>query len=149
MTQRSEVSWAALGVACVALAMASYAALRPPPTVPPATAPALDARLDALERRIQASEAAVRVIAAPPATPPSGQRPDADAPDLPEVRAGATPVYASLDVDVPGVTVHQDPSGALSVVNTDPARTGEILFVTGTLPDGSTQQVPITVPPPP
>ena len=146
MERRTPIAWAALALSGAAVVLAAYAVLRPQNDNTEYAQ--LHERLEALEAREvpgrQRPVAAVRHIGAADGAPPE-DRAEADAEALPTRTA---PEYVQIDPGIAGVTVHQGPTGALSVTNENPEIVGQVYLVAATTADGTVTQIPITMPPP-
>ena len=144
---RANVS---LILALTALALASYSSLRDLAVPPRVTYDGgHDAQLAALERRVDGlTRALVLARSGPSAAPAAAQPGDGAAPAEEVVAAEPSPPPAYRTFDAPaGITITAD-GGAISVRNTDPALTGQLVPVIGEREDGEREAFTIVVPAP-
>ena len=149
---------AALVLACLALALSIYVALRAPGAAPagPCVDPEARAQVDQLRRALAERDALVarlasRVDAAAGIGPAAGAGPAAEpsSPSPPsEPAPGAAPRrYARFESPNHAVSVTQKPDGSYDIRTTDPALAGSILQITAITESGEQDKVLIRIPP--
>jgi hypothetical protein len=141
--------YAALAIACAALALGIHAELRGAPA--PASALASAACVDqaARDQVAQLRRAVAERDAALARLPPSGPAPGARLPTEPAPAASADPGprrYVRFDVPNPAVRVTQKEDGTLDIHSTDPGLAGSVLTVTAISESGAEDKVLIRVP---
>ncbi len=170
MSNPARLTAFALVLGTSAMLVSAYAVLSRPPASEPGkcacNTEALESEIASLARRVDVAERnvargtlqrAAGAVLEPDRRPAREAFPaDTDAvadgtpldadPDAEEPRA--TPRYESFEISERGVTVTQSEDGALSVFNSDPALTGQIVTVKAMGEDGQVHDLPITVPPP-
>jgi hypothetical protein len=154
MNQNSPKLVAALVIACLALALAMYAALRGP-GAPAAGGTCADQeardRIEQLRRALAERDALVARLAraaSAPAVPaePSPPR-EAPAEPPPEAPAGpGRPRYARFETPNPAVSVTQNADGSYEIRTTDPALAGSVMQVTAVTASGAQDKVFIRIP---
>lgn len=141
--QSSWKGYTALGIACVALALAIHAELRRTAAAPSAGAcidQAARDQVSQLRRAIADRDALLARLS--PAAPAPGAAPSAEPPPAdPGPRR-----YVRFEVPNPAVSVTQKEDGTFDIRSTDPSLAGSVLTVTAVSESGAADKMFIRVP---
>jgi hypothetical protein len=144
--------YAALAIACLALAVSVYTALRgrePAPAAAPAACVDQEARAqtDELRRLLVARDARIAQLAATAAAAgsPAGPAAGAAAAAAPPVAPGPRR-YTHFEIPNPAVTVTQKEDGTYDIRTTDPALAGTVIEITAVTGSGEEDKMLIRIP---
>lgn len=137
--------YAALVLACAALALAIHAELRGAPPPGPAACVDQTARDQVTQLRRAVAERDAVLARLPPATAAPGAARPAEPAEPPPADPGPRR-YVRFEVPNPAVRVTQKDDGTFDIRSTDPSLAGSILTVTAISESGAEDKVLIRVP---
>ena len=140
--------YAALALACAALALGIHAELRGAPAPAPGACVDQTARDQVAQLRRALAERAADLARLPPSAPEPGAAPPAEparSPDPASTDPGPRR-YVRFEIPNPAVRVTQKDDGTLDVRSSDPGLAGSILTVTAISESGAEDKVLIRVP---
>ena len=149
----NRTGWVTLGIACVALALAAYAAFRDTGSSTRAPAAAVDRQareqIEQLRRAVAERDAVIARLAsvanAPRAATAAGSASTATTAPAPPPDPGPRR-YANFEIPNPAVTVTQKPDGLYDIRTTDPKLSGTIMEITATTEAGEQDRLFIRIP---
>ena len=151
MSQTNSKAYAALVIACVALAVSMYAAIRGPGDAKPRGPDACidqEARnqVDQLRHALADRDALIARLARAANEP--GSAPAAiEPPQRPSTPAESGPRrYVHFEIPNPAVSVTQKDDGTYDIRTTDPSLAGSVMQVTGVTQSGEQDQFLIRIP---